>query len=356
MHLTTLKKIQKNFLLELDNAKTGKPSSLSYIPNRIPSIPLVKNREIFETLSIGGGFTKKALAQKTNDTIEILNQSVQQQSPFKTKKDFLEVVSNLLEKNIKVLAVNLAQAVDPVFENNKLDGILPYATKESTLTGLIGKKVGEEIEQYILKKRSKKLTVSVANDTICLALSGLTKYSWENLVCGIVGTGYNLAFFDKKNDVINLESGNFNKLQQTETGKIIDQSSVKPGAYIFEKETAGGYLYKHFNIICKQKNIKTHLLKNSKDLDFAAQSSNFEISTISKEILQNSAMLVACQISAMAEYKQKNITCVMEGSLFWKGFGYKETVAETVKKLTEFNVDIVEIENSPILGAAKLVC
>lgn len=356
MELVTLKSIQKNFLIELKHAKENKPSSLSYIPNRIPSIPLVKNGEIFETLSIGGGFTKKALVRKTHDKIEILQQSAQQQPPFKTKRDFLHVVDTLLENDITTLAVNLAQAVDPVFADNKLDGILPYATKESTFTGLIGKKVGEEIEKYILKKRKNKLTVSVANDTICLALSGLTKYSWENLVCGIVGTGYNIAFFDKKNDVINLESGNFNKFQQTEEGKIIDQSSVKPEAYIFEKETAGGYLYKHFNIICKQKNIKMHPLKNSKDLDFTAQSSNVEISTIAKDVLQNSALLVACQISAMAEYKQKNITCVMEGSLFWKGFEYKETVTEAVKKLTNYTVDIVEIENSPILGAAKLVC
>ena len=58
----------------------------------------------------------------------------------------------------------------------------------------------------------------------------------------------------------------------------------------------------------------------------------------------------------MAEFKQHDITCVMEGSLFWKGFGYKETVAETVKKLTNYSVDIAEIDNSPILGAAKLVC
>lgn len=356
MDLLILKQIQKNFLAELQLAKEDKTSSLSYIANRIPSVPLVKNQEIFETLSIGGGFTKKALVKKTNEKIEILQQWVQQQPPFKTKKDFLEVVNNLLEKDIAVLAVNLAQAVDPIFENNKLDGILPYATKESTFTGLIGQKVGQEIEKYIFEKNKKTIIVSVANDTICLALSGLTKYSWKNLVCCIVGTGYNVAFFDKPNGVINLESGNFNKFTQTETGKIIDQTSVKPRAYIFEKETAGGYLYKHFNIVCKQKNIKIPPLKNSKELDLAAQNKNITISTIAKEVIRNSAELVACQIAGMAEYKQTNITCVMEGSLFWKGFGYKEAVADTIKKLTKYTVDIAEIDNSPILGAAKLVC
>ena len=47
---------------------------------------------------------------------------------------------------------------------------------------------------------------------------------------------------------------------------------------------------------------------------------------------------------------------VMEGSVFWKGKNYKKTAEKTIKKLIpEYNVKFIEIENSAILGSAKLI-
>ena len=50
------------------------------------------------------------------------------------------------------------------------------------------------------------------------------------------------------------------------------------------------------------------------------------------------------------------MTFVMEGSLFWKGYKYKETVEQTVKQLLpEYCIKFIRLENSDILGGAKLL-
>ena len=176
-------------------------------------------------------------------------------------------------------------------------------------------------------------------------------------------------------------------------GRTVDQSSAKPGRALFEKETAGAYLYKHFNIIIKKKGIDYPQISSTEELnrisldqDYSSSDQakhesrevwslnssrqartiiNPRVSKIAKSLLERSAQLVACQVAGILLLRQaqdqndkKNSDMVfnMEGSLFWKGNGYKETVDQTVEQLTaEDNVKFVEIKDSAILGAAKLV-
>lgn len=355
MDLLTLKTIQKNFLTELQHAKDGKLSSLSYIINHVPSSPLIKNGEIFETLSIGGGVTKVALLKKQNGTHCLLKQLTFEQPPFTTKQDFLSCIEAHLAPSVTTLAINFAQALTPIFKHNKLDGILIDGTKESTFKGMIGKTVGQTIETYFSKK-ARHISVSVANDVICLLLSGLPKYHWQELAGGIVGTGVNFSFFINKDSIVNLEAGNFNKFSQTEEGKFIDKTSIKPGAYLFEKEASGAYLYKQFNHKIETHKVSFPKITATKELDILILTDKPIISKLAQNVLEQSAQLIACQIAGITKFKQKNMTFIMEGSLFWKGLNYKQIVEDTVKKLVpDYSVAYVEIPNSPIIGATKLV-
>ncbi len=355
MRLSTLKTIQANFLNELQKAKSGKPSSLSFIINKIPSIPLVQNEEAFQVLSIGGGITKVALVKKRGRFIELLEQTTYNQAPFKTKQDLLLAIQKYLRPQVTILGINFAQSLSPISNNGKIDGILLNGTKESTFQRLIGKRVGFEIEQYF-KRKKRNINVCIANDAVCILLSGLVKYPWETLAGGIVGTGLNFSLFLAKDRLVNLEAGNFDKLPQTKEGQCIDKSSTMPGAYVFEKETAGGYLYKHFNSALKKKRLSFPPITETKELDDVVLKNLPIVSKLAQNILQRSAQLVACQIAGITLFKQKNMVFIMEGSLFWKGYRYKETVEETVKKLVpNYNISFVEISNSPIIGATKLV-
>ncbi len=356
MHLSTLKTIQRNFIKELEYAENGKKSSLSFIANEIPYSPLVKDGQIFQVISIGGGVTKVALIKKQGSTHCLLKQLMFEQAPFTTKQDFLSCIEAHLAPSVTTLALNFAQALTPILKNDKLDGILIDGTKESTFKGMIGKPVGQTIEEYFAKK-GRYISVSVANDVICLLLSGLPKYHWQELAGGIVGTGVNFSFFINKDNIVNLEAGNFNKFSQTEGGKFIDKTSLKPSGGLFEKETSGAYLYKQFNHKLETHKVSFPKISATKELDILILTDKPIISKLAQNVLEQSARLIACQIAGIIKFKQKNMTFIMEGSLFWKGLKYKQIVEDTVKKLVQnHTVTFVEIPNSPIIGAAKLVC
>ncbi|MEK7517592.1 MAG: hypothetical protein AAB583_03500 [Patescibacteria group bacterium] len=384
--MQTLKSIKNNFVSELQDAYAGKKTSLPFIIHKISKNPIVKDSETFHVLVIGGTVAKVAALRKNGERINILGKQDDQVN-FQTEEDFLSFAESKIKQNINVLALNFAYPMTPIFENGRLDGILLSATKEGKFKGLVGRKIGKDIEDYVLKKRNKKITVSVANDTVCLLLSGLTRYKLLSLAAGIVGTGLNFALFLDSERLVNLESANFDKFPQSMEGKIIDRESDRPGKSLFEKETAGAYLYKHFNLIIKQRKIDHPPINSTEELnelchpEFISeavlssiqesknrslnkfgmtkkqvQHDMVEVSKIAQDLLRRSAQLIACQIAGITEFKQRSMIFNMEGSLFWKANGYKETVEQTVKQLVpQYNVEFVEIKDSGILGAAKLV-
>lgn len=97
-------------------------------------------------------------------------------------------------------------------------------------------------------------------------------------------------------------------------------------------------------------------INSTEELNQLSFKKNPIISSLAKDLIKRSAQLVACQVAGITLFKKQDMVFIMEGSLFWKGNNYKQTVIETVKQLVpEYKVDFVEIKNSAILGAAKLV-
>lgn len=355
MNIKQLRIISSNFAQEIQAASNGKINSLPFIVHELSPSPLVKDGEIFQSMAIGGTVGKITTLKKNGGAIQILDKKEEQLS-FETAGEFLDFISRSLPEDVSTLALNFAYPIKPVFENGRLDGVLLAVTKEGGFHGLIGKQIGAEIEKYVLAKRNKKVQVSIANDTVCLLTSGLTQFKQGELAAGIVGTGFNIAFFLDKNRLVNLESANFDKFPHTKEGIIVDKESALPGKACFEKEVAGAYLYRHYNLIIKQKNLSSEPIKSTEELNRVGLQNIFIISGIAKNLIKRSAQLVACQIAGVAAFKKRNMVFNMEGSLFWKGNNYKEIVSETVKELVpEYEVTFVEITNSAILGAAKLI-
>ena len=355
MHIGKLKTIAAKFTQELKDAQAGKTTSLPFIIHELSPSSIVADGEVFQSLVIGGTVGNVATLKKTRDNIEILEKKEKTELAFKSKEDFLAFVSSNLPDNIDVLALNFAYPIEPVLENGKLDGILIAVTKEGGFHDLVGKKIGKEVEDYVLATRNKKIRVAVANDTVCLLAAGLSQFEEKELAAGIVGTGFNIAFFLDKNILVNLESANFDKFPHTKEGQIVDKESAQPGKSHFEKETAGAYLYRHFNSILKEHNIDYHI-SSTEELDKISHKNIPRISEIARNLLIRSAQLVACQIAGVVSFMDRSMVFNMEGSLFWKGNNYKETVEQTIKKLVlDHSVRFVEIENSAFLGAAKLV-
>ncbi|MCL5410536.1 MAG: hypothetical protein M1324_01625, partial [Patescibacteria group bacterium] len=254
MSILYLEKIASNFQKELDLAERGYKTSLPFIINPIPEQKIIDGNEIFQVMVTGGTIFKSALVQKNKHAIKIVKENKNDLPLFLTKELFLSYITNALEKNVKFLAINFTYGLKPFFRRGILDGSDPIPSKGHLFKGFGNETIGESVEKYIFEKIGKKIRVSVANDTICLLLSSLEKISWNRIAAGIAGTGVNFAFFIDKNKAVNLESASFDKFIQTETGKIIDLKYNKDQD-LFEKETSGAYLYKHFNLLIKKRNI-----------------------------------------------------------------------------------------------------
>lgn len=350
-----LKTILINFLSELENAAGDKKTSLPFIVHELSPASFVKNNNSFLSLVIGGTFGKATILKKEKHKVRILSVKEKQIS-FLNEKVFFDFINNQLPDNVGIVALNFAYPIKPVLKGGKLDGILLTTMKEAKFHKLIGKQIGKEIENYIFKKRNKKIKVAVANDTVCLLLSGLSQFKKEELAAGVVGTGFNIAFFLEGNRLVNLESANFDKFSQTEEGEIIDKESDRPGKALFEKEISGAYLYKHFNLAIKKQNIEYPTLSSTEELSEVSKKNIPLVSGIAKDIIKRSAQLVACQIAGVVMFKKRNMVFNMEGSLFWKAHNYKKIVEETVRMLLpKYKARFIEIQNSAILGAAKLV-
>jgi hexokinase len=351
-----LQKIFENYVAELKSADLGKKTSFAYIKNSLPATSLIKDNEKFQVITIGGSILKSALVENISSGKNILHLKKMKLPFFHEKKILLNFIEENIEKDIKTLSINFAYAIKPIFENGRPDGILLYGDKEHAFDGLVGHKIGKTIEEYFHDKHKREMKVCVANDSVCLVLSGLDGHNSQELAAGIVGTGINFALFSGEKTIVNLESGNFDKFPSSPITLEIDTESKQKGRYLFEKEVAGGYLYKHFNILIKQKNIDYPPISSTEHLSRLAQENLGEVSDLAKELLVHSAQFAACAIAGITKFKGHNMTFVMQGSLFWEGYKYKEIVAKTVQELVpEHEIKFVRIENAGILGAIKLL-
>ncbi len=227
LDLRTLKSIQLNFYKELTDSMNGKKTSLPFILHSISSTPIVKDNEAFQIMIIGGSVFKKAMAKSQSGKIYLLNKEQNNLPLLRTMDDFIKVIEQNLDPETQTVAINFAYPLKPVFENNRLDGVLLYGTKEHRFTGLTGKRVGETLTDYFWKEKKRKIAITVANDTVCLLLSGLGQMPWENLACGIVGTGVNFAFFIDSKRLVNLESANFDKFPVSDEAVYLDKQFSK---------------------------------------------------------------------------------------------------------------------------------
>ncbi len=355
MDIQTLKQIADNFTTELEKAASGEKTSLPFIKHQLSPTPIVEDGETFQIMVIGGSVFKKALATKNGDTITLSERFQESQTPFLTKESLLSYVAKHLDPKIKVLAINFAYPLQPVFENGRLDGVLVAGSKENTFDGLVGEKICAEMEKYIDQTMQRKIQISAANDTVNLLLSGLTKFPWNGLSAGIMGTGMNFAIFLDKETIVNLEAANFDKFPLSSEARIIDQQSVAPGTALFEKETAGAYLYKHFNLASKEKNIHHTELTSTKDIRDLLDQPKSEVTELAETIFKKSAQLLACIIVGVTNFNKTESTFIMEGSLIWDNM-YNKFVQETIGVLEpKFAIHIEEIAECHFFGPAKLV-
>ena len=360
--LETLREIRDNFCQELQIAatahlnKTGNSTSLPFYTDRfnLPPYPQVQEGELFQVLVLGGTDQVQAICRKSAGDIEIVEHSVKHPLPKMSTMDQLkQYLQDTIDPRVNVVAVNLANTFIQDFNGVKLDGIIPEFDDSRSLAvpELIGKTLGNEIESIINQTRTKPVSVSVAGDGYCQILTAHPQYPLENIAFGVVGTGYNMGFLLDKETFVNLDAATFNRFPMDNLTKELGEKFGWP----FGKAVNGTHLYKHFNAALERKKIEFPAVNSTIELSVVSQNGIPEVSEIAQAYINRAAQLVACQASGLAEFKHRNMVFVMDGSVFWKGNNFAQTVIETSQKLTDKKIQFIQIPNVAIIGGAKLV-
>jgi hexokinase len=352
--------IKENFLQELTLASQDKPSSISFFKHPLSKKPLISSG-IVQGIVIGGtNYIVATVEMKKDGNRKMLKKQTGVLPLIKDDQTFYVFLEKHLDARAQAVGINFGFPMEPTSGTfGELDGTLLYANKEHPMFGLIGKTIGKEAKRIFKTKYSRDIPFSVANDTICLALSG----EGSEQGAFIAGTGFNVGLvLQQKNQkfLVNLEAGEFNKFEPTDALKQIDAESESPGVHVFEKIISGKYLALYFNKEIQKKHPEIPSITTSQELSELSHTNHTDVSgDLARAIITRSAYLVAAAIAGAYEFcgKPKDFTLIGEGSLLWNGWKYHENIQKQLSKLgvPQDAVKIKHIKDSSINGAIGLI-
>lgn len=286
------------------------------------------------------------------------------------------------------------------------DGIPIVFSKEIKAPEVIGKPVGASLLEELRTRGydvSKKKIV-VLNDTVATLLAGKASkdsHNYSTFIGFILGTGTNTAYIEHNNEIgkikdlpighqiINVESGNYN-LNIGKMDELFFQTTDVPSIYHFEKMISGAYLGP-FSRLVLQKAIEEGVLSNefasrykeiepinttrmshylemplNEQYDLVRCITNKEdahaLHLILDSIIRRAAKLTAINLSAAVLSTQGGVDprhpvlINADGTTFYKTEGlefYTRMYLDMFLKSKHHRYyKIVQIDNSPILGAA----
>src|SRR3990167_4296758 len=355
VNLSDLPKLAFSFKHELIASLSNQKSSLPCILN--PIHKLVPEAGVGITIAVGGtnGYVSTFRVSK-NGVVKFLNRSLFSLPAIMTKKELFHLITknilSLTEINNKPypIGIGFAYPLKPLLFNGFIDGELMYMTKGRNITDLICQRVGQEFHRFLIDEYGIDTTVAVANDAICLLLGGN-----GTELAGVVGTGLNFAYWEKRSNIaplklgdlpgfgqnevaVNIEAKNFNKIPGTKLREMVDKNSDDPGFSWAEKEAAGAYLYQIFNagkdkIVGKEfPNLtSTDQLNDIMTGAFEAKSKvkMQKAKLFAERIFHRSAQIVAIELCGILMKIGKTrgiVPVVMEGGIFWRARNYPALV------------------------------
>jgi hexokinase len=377
IHTPDYEQIKSDFLHELTLATQGKSSSIAFLKHHLSEKPLVTHG-IVQGIVIGGtNYILSTEEIKSDGTRTILKRKKGVLPIIKDAQTFFSFLDKHFDSRTQAIGINFGFPMKPdIGSLGELDGTPLYAVKEHTMTDLIGKTIGKEAKRIFKAKFGRDIPISVANDTICLTLSG----DGSEQGAFIAGTGFNMGLAIKKGNkkyLVNLEAGNFNKFEPSEHLKKIDAESENPGIHVFEKIVSGKYLAMYFNERINKSHPEISPIRTSQELSELSHANHTGVAgDLARAIITRSAFLVGAAIAAVFEFNSKipsplmgegqgedgkvepqTFTLIGEGSLLWNGWHYQENIQKQLLKLgvPEDAITLKHIPNSSINGAIGLL-
>lgn len=401
-----------NFIEDMEKGLKGADSSLKMIPSYLDIGNINKSQSCL-VIDAGG----------TNLRVSTLHINDKGQYEFETfrktvlpgvekeysKKDFFEYMYNFIEQDLKDHKKIGFCFSYPMEKFPNKDGKLIRWTKEIKAPEVVGSMIGASLMDIIEANTSIKRKAVLLNDTVASLFSGLSNYNqrdYVNHIGLIVGTGCNAAYVEDKNNiekiktdnekysqqVINIESGNFNKLKITEIDKLLNEETQDPYQQVLEKMVSGRYLgkliYYLTSLIVKDNVVQgmegiLDLLKNADTQDISewiyygnncdnefgkklqalnpTKDQTEALSIIIHSVINRASMFVAVKLASLIHKRNKGIlihkptVIVAEGAVIESLPGFKNLLQTHLNNILrdfgDYYYDIIHINKANIIGS-----
>ena len=319
-----------------------------------------------------------------------------------SKKEFFQIIAdNIKEHASKAERIGFCFSYPTEIYPDK-DGRLLQFCKEVEAPEVVGQLIGKNLLET-LGTPTKKIVL--LNDTVATLLAGKSASfgkTYDSFIGFILGTGTNTCYIESNKNIlktnslnsahsqiINIESGNFNKAPRTDIDLLFDSTTSNPGNYSFEKMFSGGY----FGGLCL-----TALKEAASEEVFSENTARkvLEIADLSTEVLNNyrhgslennllkdvfedlndaekcrliidalierSAKLVAANMAAVilktdkGKTKDKPILITVEGTTFYKLYAFKlqfeKFLGDYLSGDKQRHYEFTEVGRSSLVGAA----
>jgi hexokinase len=289
----------------------------------------------------------------------------------------------------------------PTTITKDMDGKIIKLVKELKITGVDGCLIGEELIKYLKKAGKENVKVMVTNDTTATAFAGKAQTineDYNSHIGVIVGTGMNTCypetfssipklpeFLGEKRMMINVESGNFDKLLRSPVDKAYDKSTTDEGYHVLEKMVSGGYIgglcdaylktASDNNLFSEKtvKNIKGLSLSSMDISDFLSSSDDSiikdaadtcndydNIKLLLEKIVRRAANLAALQIYSLSLKCAKpgdKLCITVEGTTFYKLPKMQQQTEEFLNLYmpkANLSYKILEVNDAVMKGCAAI--
>jgi len=261
--LSQIRKVIRDFELEMERGLSGEKSSLKMIPTHV-SRPTGKEIGKFIALDLGGTHfrvleltlkgTGRALSPK------IMKFTLAKKHITGSAGIFFGFIAGCVKVFLKKYKLESEDELDlgftfsfPVKQTALAGGSLVCWTKGFNVSGVIGNDVVELLREALAKKDIRNVKIAaLANDTVGTLVA--KSYRDRNCDVGvIIGTGTNACYPEARlgGMIINVEWGDFDKLKLTSYDRELDKRSGNPGRQIMEKAVSGMYLGRIVGLIIK---------------------------------------------------------------------------------------------------------
>jgi len=318
-----------------------------------------------------------------------------------TKDEFFSALAQLVLPYLEETNLISISFAYPTTITKEMDGQIIKLVKELKITGVDGCLIGEELKKHLSDMGKENIRVMVTNDTTATAFAGKAQTineSYDSHIGVIVGTGMNTCYPEKlsaipkltdfigeKRMMINVESGNFDKILRSEIDMAFDASTADEGYHVLEKMVSGGYIgglcerylktacaVGLFSEKCSDKLIGLHV--SSKDVsDFLSGEEGsailnsieskkdfYNLRLLFEKLVRRAANLAALQIYSLA-LKCSNpgdkICVTVEGTTFYRLPKMQEQTKEFLDIYMEkagLSYRILEVDDAVMKGCAAI--